>query len=117
MSLRVAVTAPVNFNSQEAIRRMVGKGIVPYVGDPSAIQKMLEKLYEPEDLDLSDLPTFSSLEDLIEVGNEIDCYCNQSPGSEHQSRAVAGLLLGPVGSPYKIASSPFSLSGSSGGNV
>jgi hypothetical protein len=71
MSLRVAVTAPVNFNSQEAIRRMVGKGIVPYVGDPSAIQKMLEKLYEPEDLDLSDLPTFSSLEDLIEVGNEI----------------------------------------------
>lgn len=71
MSLRVAVTAPVNFNSQEAIRRMVGKGIVPYVGDPSAIQKMLEKLYEPEDLDLSDLPTFSSLEELIEVGNEI----------------------------------------------
>ena len=71
MSLRVAVTAPVNFGSQEAIRRMVGKGIVPYVGDPSAIQKMLEKLYEPEDLDLSDLPTFSSLEDLIEVGNDI----------------------------------------------
>jgi general secretion pathway protein E len=71
MSLRVAVTAPVNFSSQEAIRRMLGKGIVPYVGDPSAIQKMLEKLYEPEDLDLSDLPTFSSLEDLIEVGNEI----------------------------------------------
>ena len=71
MSLRVAVTAPVNFGSQEAIRRMVGKGIVPYVGDPSAIQKMLEKLYEPEDLDLSDLPTISSLEDLIEVGNDI----------------------------------------------
>jgi len=71
MSLRVAVTAPVNFSSQEAIRRMVGKGIVPYIGDQSAIQRLLEKLYEPEELDLSVLPTFSSLEDLIEVGNEI----------------------------------------------
>jgi hypothetical protein len=71
MSLRVAVTAPVNFNSQEAIRRMVGKGIVPYVGDQSVIQSLLERLYGPEELDLSDLPTFSSLEDLIEVGNEL----------------------------------------------
>jgi len=71
MSLRVAVTAPVNFNSQEAIRRMVGKGVVPYIGDQSVIQKLLEKLYGPEELDLSDLPTFSSLEDLIGMGNEI----------------------------------------------
>jgi hypothetical protein len=71
MSLRVAVTAPVNFNSQEAIRRMVGMGVVPYIGDQSAIQQLLERSYEPEDLDLSDLPTFSSIEDLIEVGNEV----------------------------------------------
>lgn len=71
LSLRVAVIAPVNFNSQEAIRRMVGMGIVPYIGDQSVIQRLLERLYEPEELDLSDLPTFSSLEDLIEVGNEI----------------------------------------------
>jgi hypothetical protein len=70
-SLRVAVTAPVNFNFQEAIRRMVGRGVVPYVGDQSAIQRLLEKLYEPEELDLSDLPTFSSLDDLIAVSNEI----------------------------------------------
>jgi len=70
MSLRVAVTAPVSFNSQEAVRRMVGKGIVPYIGDQSVIQRLLEKLYEPEELDLSDLPTFSSLEELVEVGNE-----------------------------------------------
>lgn len=71
MSLRVAVTAPVNFNSQEAIRRMVGMGIVSYIGDQSVIQRLLEKLYRPEELDLSDLPTFSSLEDLIEVGNDL----------------------------------------------
>jgi hypothetical protein len=70
-SLRVAVMAPVNFNSQEAIRRMVRKGIVAYIGDQSAIQRLLEELYDPEDLDLSNVPTFSSLEDLIEVGNEM----------------------------------------------
>ena len=71
MSLRVAVTAPVNFNSQEAVRRMVGMGIVPYIGDQSVIQSLLERLYAPEELDLSDLPTFSSLEELMDVGNEL----------------------------------------------
>ena len=70
-ALRVAVTAPVNFTSQEAIRRMVKKGIVAYIGDQSAIQRLLKQLYEPEDLDLSTVPTFSSLNDLIEVGNEM----------------------------------------------
>jgi hypothetical protein len=70
-ALRVAVTAPVNFHSQEAIRRMVQKGIVAYIGDQSAIQRLLEQLYEPEDLDLSNVPTFGSLDELIEVGNEM----------------------------------------------
>jgi hypothetical protein len=70
-SLRIAVTAPVNFTSQEAIRRMVKKGIVAYIGEQSAIQRLLEQMYEPEDLDLSTVPTFSSLNDLLEVGNEM----------------------------------------------
>jgi hypothetical protein len=70
-TLRVAVSAPVNFNSHEAIRRMVRKGIVTYIGDQSVIQQLLEQWYEPEDLDLSTMPTFSSLEELIAVGNEM----------------------------------------------
>ncbi|MBN1571486.1 MAG: hypothetical protein JXA73_26860 [Acidobacteria bacterium] len=70
-ALQIAVTAPVNFHSQEAIRRMVRKGIVAYIGDESAIDKLLRKLYEPEDLDLSNVPTFRSLEDLTELGNEM----------------------------------------------
>jgi hypothetical protein len=70
-ALRIAVTAPVNFHSQEAIRRMVRKGIVAYIGDESAIERLLEQMYEPEDLDLTSVPTFSSLEDLIEAGNGI----------------------------------------------
>ncbi len=70
-SIRVAVTAPVNFNCQEAIRRMIRKGVVAYIGDQSAIQRLLEQWYEPEELDLSNLPTFSSLEGLIAAGSEM----------------------------------------------
>jgi hypothetical protein len=70
-SIRVAVSAPVDFNCQEAIRRMVHKGIVPYIGDQSAIQRLLEQWYEPEDLDLTNLPTFSSLDELIAVGSSM----------------------------------------------
>jgi hypothetical protein len=70
-SLRVAVSAPVNFNSQEAIRRMVHKGIVAYMSDQSAIHQLLEQWYEPEDLDLSNVPTFGSLEDLLDVGRSM----------------------------------------------
>jgi hypothetical protein len=70
-TLRVAVSAPVNFNSQEAIRRMVNKGIVAYIGNQTAIQQLLEQWYEPEDLDLSSTPAFSSLPELLKAGNEI----------------------------------------------
>jgi hypothetical protein len=70
-TLRVAVSAPVNFNSQEAIRRMLRKGMVTYIGDQSVIQQLLEQWYEPEDLDITTMPTYSSLEELIAVGNEI----------------------------------------------
>jgi hypothetical protein len=70
-ALRVAISAPVDFNSQEAIRRMVRKGIVAYISDESAIKRMLEQAYEPDELDLSNVPSFDSLEDLIEVGDEM----------------------------------------------
>jgi hypothetical protein len=70
-SLRIAVSAPINFNSQEAIRRMVRKGILPYIGDESAIKALLEEWYDPEDLDLSSVPTFSSFAELIEIGREV----------------------------------------------
>jgi hypothetical protein len=70
-SMRIAVSGPVGFHSQEAIRRMVHKGIEAYVGDESTIQQLLEKWYDPEDLDLVNAHTFSSLEDLIDIGSEI----------------------------------------------
>jgi len=70
-SLRVAVSAPVNFSAQEAIRRMVGRAIVAYLGDQLAIERLLRQWYEPEELDLSDVPAFGSLEELVKVGNEM----------------------------------------------
>jgi len=70
-SLRVAVSAPIDFNTQEAIRRMVHKGIVSYIGDQSAIDRLLDEWYEPEDLDLANVPTFATMDELVDVGNEI----------------------------------------------
>jgi hypothetical protein len=69
--LRVAVCAPVDFHSQEAIRRMVHKGLAPYIGDQSAIQQLWERFYEPEELDLSNVPTYNSLDELLEAGREV----------------------------------------------
>jgi hypothetical protein len=70
-SIRVAVSAPVDFLSQQAIQRMIQKGIRVYIGDQSRIQQLLGEWYIPEDLDLSSVPTFSSMNELMEVGNEI----------------------------------------------
>jgi hypothetical protein len=70
-SIRIAVSGPVDFNSQEGVRRMVHKGIIPYMSDRSAIERLLEQNYAAEDLDLSDVPTFSSLEDLTTAGHEV----------------------------------------------
>lgn len=66
--LRIAVAGPVNFNSQEAVRRMVRKGILTYIGDESAIETLIEQWYEPEERDLSNVPTYSSLDELLEIG-------------------------------------------------
>ena len=69
--LRVAVSAPVDFQSQEAIRRMVHKGLSPYIAEQSAIQHLMERFYDPEELDLSNVPTYDSLDELLDIGREI----------------------------------------------
>jgi hypothetical protein len=86
--LRIAVCAPVDFHSQEAIRRMVKKGIAPYIGDESAIEQLLARWYEPEDLDLSNVPTFGSLEDLLEVGRDMVAMAIESRALEVQAELI-----------------------------
>lgn len=66
-SLRVAVSGPVNFNLQQALRRMIGKGISTFIGDDSAIQSRLASWYEPEALDVSKARVFGSLEEFVEI--------------------------------------------------
>jgi hypothetical protein len=70
-ALRVAMSGPVNFNAQEAIERMVNMRVVAYIGNQSAIERMLEQWYEPEELDVSSMRIFGSLEELVKIGNEI----------------------------------------------
>ena len=70
-SIRVAASGPVDFDSQESIRRMVRKGIIPYLGDRSVIERLLEQYYEPEDLDLTNVPTFGSVQELARVGRNV----------------------------------------------
>jgi hypothetical protein len=70
-SLRIAVSGPVDFNSQEAIRRMVRRGVMPYIGDHSAILSLMERSYPPHDLDLSVIPAYSSLSELLEISRSI----------------------------------------------
>lgn len=87
-TLRVVVSGPVNFNSQEAIRRMVRKGIVAYMSDQSAIDRLLERTYDPEELDLSNSTTFSSLEDLMEIGNQIIATAINNRAQDMQAELV-----------------------------
>ncbi len=70
-ALRIAVSGPVHFGSQDALRRMSGMNVMTFIGDDSAIQLMLEKLYRPEELDLQNTPTYSTLEGLLEIGRSI----------------------------------------------
>jgi len=70
-SMCIAIAGPVKYDSLEAIRRMVHKGSKVYIGNQSEIHKLMEKVYEPEDLDLDNAPSFRSREDLVAIGSEI----------------------------------------------
>ncbi len=69
-ALLMAVTGPVNFNFQEAIRRMVRRGILAYMGDQSAIESLIEQWYAPDELDLSNVPIYSSVDEMLEIARE-----------------------------------------------
>ncbi len=43
--LRLAITGPVNFHLQEAIRRMVNKRVLVFIANQSSIESLLHRLY------------------------------------------------------------------------
>ena len=66
-SLCVAVSAPVDFIALEAIRRMVGKVLITYISDQSAILSLLERLYEPEELNVSNGSGYATQNELLDL--------------------------------------------------
>ena len=70
-TLRIAMMGPVNFNLQEAIRRMLNKSVMVYIGDRSAIESLLDRWYQDAEKDLEAVPTYSSLDDLLKMAETI----------------------------------------------
>ncbi len=70
-SLQIAASGPVNFGSQEAIRRMTRSGVLTFIADQSAVENLIAQWYEPEELDLSSVPTYSTLDDLLEITRKL----------------------------------------------
>lgn len=70
-TLRIAMMGPVNFNLQEAIRRMLNKSVLVYIGDRSAIQSLLDRCYRDEENEQASLPGYSSLNDLLKIADGI----------------------------------------------
>ncbi len=66
-SLCVAVSAPVDFNALEAIRRMVGRSLITYIGDQSAILAVLERLYEHGELEMKSAQAYTTQAELLEI--------------------------------------------------
>ncbi len=66
-SVLLAVTAPVSPFLHEGMRRMLRSDVAAYLGDVSAIDRLIEHWYDPSDLDLSDCGCFGSLPELHEI--------------------------------------------------
>jgi hypothetical protein len=66
-TLRLAMMGPVNFSLQEAIRRMLNKSVLVYIGDRSAIESLLDRYYQNVENGLEMVPTYSSLDDLLKI--------------------------------------------------
>jgi len=70
-ALHIAVAGPVHFDSHEAIRRMLGKGISAYIGDETVISTLLTRWYEVKAEDPADVPAFQCLEDVKQITRDI----------------------------------------------
>jgi hypothetical protein len=70
-AVRLAVTAPIYAGLQEGFRRMLGTNVIAYLGDASAIERLIELWYEPEETDLSGCGAFASLSELREIVSSV----------------------------------------------
>ncbi len=70
-SLCIAVSDPGDFNAQEVIRRMVGRGLITYVSEQSTIFSLLERWYEPEEMNFDGAPAYASQTELQDISRSI----------------------------------------------
>jgi hypothetical protein len=87
-ALLVAVSRPVSFSFQEAVRRMLGKGVISYLGSESSIENLIRRWYEPHELDFPLLRSFQSLDDLLEIVNAV-----VESAVEHRCDNIQAVLL------------------------
>ncbi len=66
-SLCIAVSAPVDFNALEAIRRMAGRSVTTYIGDQSAILSLLDRMYDPGDTELKSAQAYATQSELLDI--------------------------------------------------
>jgi len=64
-ALLVAMSNPIDFSSQAALRRMLRMEIVPFVADQSAVSALIERCYAPSETDIAGCHSFSSRTELL----------------------------------------------------
>jgi len=64
-ALQVAMSNPIDFSSQGALRRMLRMEIVPFVADGSAVTALIERCYSPSESDITGCLSFNSRSELL----------------------------------------------------
>jgi len=64
-ALLVAMSNPVDFGCQGALRRMLRMEVVPFVADQSAVREQIERCYAPAETDISGCSSFGSRSELL----------------------------------------------------
>lgn len=66
-ALRIAVSPPLDLHFQEALRRMIGKGLVTFIADASTLATLLDRWYEFEAAREQDVAAYTTFEDVREI--------------------------------------------------
>ncbi len=64
-ALLVAMSNPIDFGCQGALRRMLRMEIVPFVADQSAVSALIERCYAPAETDITGCSSFGSRSELL----------------------------------------------------
>ncbi len=66
-SVLLASGDPVTCGFQQAVRRMLGKNVISDIGDSSVVETLIQRSYKPDELDLSGVEQFETLQELLDL--------------------------------------------------